>query len=410
MTVQVVAAAEKFYTPRTITFADSGANKTDATMSFSFDGSANVTTQLTLVDKFDDDVSKDYYAVKVDSKGRVLSAKEDTEVIATDGASAKLGLVKSAYDDTKAANSDDNQGKVAIDAAGNMTVTKVAEAKKLDALHKITVTGDINDAEVMTGSSTGFDGSADATLSVVLKDQAGVISSYTKKKASSSANTGANILEPLTDNDYEADATAVSQEFTKVTVNKKGQVIAGKRFANANDIQDFADEVQNVIDSQKTATSAGAADANKIVILNANGKLDDTLIPALGIGQAYESNDPEILTDATKKAAFISTNNIQAGDVVVVTADTTGITDPAALGTAKANDGVYFYVDNNVSGTGSWVLIKAPGSAVQQVNGYYGPIITLETDDIDENAASNTDALVDETAASPTYAHNRYIQ
>ena len=71
---------------------------------------------------------------------------------------------------------------------------------------------------------------------------------------------------------------------------------------------------------------------------------------------------------------------------------------------------VYFYVDNNVSGSGSWVLIKAPGSAVQTVNGYYGPNVTLETDDVAENASSNTDALVDETAASPVYAHNRYIQ
>ena len=341
MTVQVVAAAEKLYTPRTITFAESAANAgdTDATGTFTFDGSANITTQLTLVDKFDDDTSKEYYAVTVDGKGRVLSAKEDTEVIATDGASAKLGLVKSAYDDTKAANSDDNQGKVAIDAAGNMTVTKVAEAKKLDALHKITVSGDVNTAEVMTGTGTGFDGSADATLDLSLIDQAGVISSYTKKKIASAANDGSNVLTPLTDADYEVDATAVSQEFAKVTVDKKGRVIAGKRFAKANDIQDFATEVQTVIDSQKTATSAGAADANKLVILNANGKLDDTLIPALGIGQVYTSTDPEILTNTTKKAAFIATNNIQAGDVVVVTADTTGITDPAALGVARANDG-----------------------------------------------------------------------
>ena len=339
MTVQVVADAEKLYYPRTISFADQGAQKTDATMSFIFDGSADITTQVTLVDKFNDDVSKEYYAVTVDSKGRVLSAKEDTEVIATDGASAKLGLVKSAYDDSKAANSDDNQGKVAIDAAGNMTVTKVAEAKKLDALHKITATGDISDAEVMTGSSTGFDGSADATLSVVLKDQAGVISSYTKKKSTSATNTGANILEPLTDADYEADTTAESQEFAKVTVNKKGQVIAGKRFAKANDIQDFADEVQNVIDSQKTATSAGATDANKLVVLNSNGKLDDTLIPALGIGQVYESGDSEILTDAAKKAAFISSNNIQAGDVVVITTTLTGTETEAEKATKQQNDG-----------------------------------------------------------------------
>lgn len=69
----------------------------------------------------------------------------------------------------------------------------------------------------------------------------------------------------------------------------------------------------------------------------------------------------------------------------------------------------YFYVDNNVSGNGSFVLIKSPGLNVTQVNGHYGPVVTLETDDISENAASNTDALIDETAVSPAYAHNRYF-
>lgn len=414
MHLTLVEYANKLRDARTIAFADeAGADgaKTDATMSLSFDGSQDVTTQITLVDKFSDDTSKDYYSVRVDTKGRVLSAKEDTEVIATNvsgATAAKLGLVKSAYDDSKAANSDDNQGKVAIDTNGNMTVTKVAEAKKLDALHKITVSGDVNQTEVMTGTGVGFDGSADATLNLTLTDT-GVASSYTKKKAASASNDGTDILNPLTDSDYEADSAATQQEFAKVTVDKQGRVVAGKRFAEAKDIQDFNDATQTVIDSQKTATSAGTTDAGKLVILNNAGKLDDTLIPALGIGQVYSTTDPTVLSDTAKKPAFVSSNNIQAGDIVIVTADVSSITDEAARAAAQASDGTYIYSDNSNSGNGVFVLIKAPATAVQTVNGHYGPNVVLDTDDIEENASSNVDANVDETAANPVYAHHRYF-
>lgn len=351
MHITLVEYANKLRDARTITFEDAAGQdgaKTDATMSFSFDGSQDISTQITLVDKFDDDVTKDYYSFKVDSKGRVLSAKEDTEVIAThvvSGATAKLGLVKSAYDDSKAANSDDNQGKVAIDANGNMTVTKVAEAKKLDALHKITVSGDVNQAEVMTGTGVGFDGSADATLSLSLVDS-GVASSYTKKK-STVTNDGNSVLNPLTDADYEADANAAQQEFAKVTVDKRGIVVSGKRFAQATDIQDFASATQDVIDSQKTVEGGTAAQAGKLVILNSAGKLADSIIPALGIGNVYSSNDPEILTDATKKAAFISGNSIQAGDIVVITAALTGSETELERAAKQVSDGTYIYSGAN---------------------------------------------------------------
>lgn len=64
---------------------------------------------------------------------------------------------------------------------------------------------------------------------------------------------------------------------------------------------------------------------------------------------------------------------------------------------------------NSVSGAGTFVLIKAPATSVQTVNSHYGPNIILDTDDIAENASSNTDVAVDETVASPVYAHNRYF-
>ena len=46
---------------------------------------------------------------------------------------------------------------------------------------------------------------------------------------------------------------------------------------------------------------------------------------------------------------------------------------------------------------------------MQTVNGYYGPTVTLITNDIAENSNSNADALVDETTTTPVYSHNRYI-
>ena len=388
MTVKVVSAAEKLQTARTITFAESAANAgdTDATGNFTFDGSANVTTQLTLVNSgvtANDGVNDDpYVAVKVDAKGRVVEGTEATDFIATaqntDVVNAKtstLGLVKSAFDEKDAANADSNVGKVAIDANGNMSVTRVAEANTFHTARTLSISG------AGTGS-VSFDGSADADIALTLTD-----TSVTSATAYNSETHTATL--------------------TKVTVNNKGLVVGGEATIAAADVNDFNSSVQTIIDNNAVVSygeGTAAATAGKLVKLNSSGKISDDFIPALGIGQVYSTNDYTNLT--TNKATYVATNNIQAGDIVVVEADITGLTTEVAISAAKANDGTYIYVDNTNSGNGTFVLIKAPGAAIQSVNGHVGPTVTLITNDIAETAGTIADSLAG--GASDT-TNNRYF-
>ena len=375
MTVKVVAAAEKLQTARTIAFADSGTNITDATGSFNFDGSGNVTTQLTLVDVNNENTSKEFFAVNIDNKGRVTAAKEASEVIATDGASGTLGLVKSAFDDTANANADTNKGKVAIDASGNMSVTRVEEADKFHTARTVAISG-------AGTASASFDGSDNINLTLTLADT-----------AVTNAAAYDNVTERAT--------------LTKVIVNNKGLVVGGDATIAAADVNDFTSSVQTIIDNNAIVSygEGTATDAQgKLVKLDSNGKISDDFIPNLAIGQVFTTADYTNLT--TNKATFISTNSIQAGDIVVVEADITGLTTEAAISAAKANDGTYIYVDNANSGSGTFVLIKAPGAAIQSVNSHVGPTVTLITNDINEVAGSIDNSLA---GAAADAANNRYF-
>ena len=74
-------------------------------------------------------------------------------------------------------------------------------------------------------------------------------------------------------------------------------------------------------------------------------------------------------------------------------------------------DGVYVYAANTSGdeaySAANWVLVSIPGSAIQSVNGYQGPTIVLDTDDVAEDAAVVTDVVAGNTA-DVTAGHNRY--
>jgi urease gamma subunit len=327
MTVQVVAAAEKLYTARTITVEDGISERTDVEGSFTFDGSSDVSFQLQLKDQADVDVASN----TTSTRATVVNVNKQGLVVGTD-----------------------------VIVSSDITDAKAASTGSTDAAKAI---------------KTNANGKLDDTF-------------LNKTLAASDAQSLGSF-----------NAKAGAYTVANVTVDEQGRVT-------------------NISAEATTATSAGAADASKLVRLNAAGKLDDTLIPNLAIGQVYTTDDYEDLTDSTKKAAFISANNIQGGDVVVVATDVTSITDAdrqAAnyAGTLvdykaslQANDGVYFYVDNSNSGNGTYVLIKAPGTAVQTVNGHYGPNVTLITDDIAEDGTSVTDLVAGSTTDA---GHNRYF-
>ena len=438
MTVTVVEKAEKLQTARTITFEDndSGAETvaTDVTGSFTFDGSANVPdVNLTLVDKFSDDTSKEYFSVMVDSKGRVLSAKEDTEVIATDGASGTLGLVKSQYDDAKAATADDNKGKVAIDANGNLTIDRVEESDKFHTARAISINenGTYAGNKNITAAGVNFDGSAAIDIAADLTDTGVVAGSYTRVTvdAKGRVNAASNnlVTADITDSIATTDKTAANaakaiktdatgelddtflKNITRTDTTDNSVTTAISSFTT-----DTKGRVTGSVSIQAVTDTAGAQDAGKLVKLNAAGKLSNTLFPALAIGevQHVEYTDSESV-GAAGVTAFKGITTAQSGDMVVVHT-TQGASEDQAVYEARRvtnGDGVYVYAANTSGdeaySAANWVLVSIPGSAIQSVNGYQGPTIVLDTDDVAEDAAVVTDVVAGNTA-DVTAGHNRY--
>lgn len=435
MTVQVVAAAEKLYTARTIEFEESATNAgdTDVTGSFTFDGSADVATQLTLVDKNTLAAATDYYAVQVDNKGRVLTAKTSTEVIATDGASGKLGLVKSEYNDAQEANADDNKGKVAIDASGNMSVARVNEADKFHTARAIDINaGGTYATKNIVASAVNFDGSADISLNADLTDTGVIAGSYTRVTvdAKGRVNTAANdlvttdIKDAIATTDKTAtnaakaiktDATGELDDTFLKNVTTATNTVNTLTSIAGTIITDTKGRVTSVTSIDAVIDSAGTADAGKLVKLNSDGKLSNTIIPPLAIGeiQRVEYTDSETV-DGSTVVTFKGITTAQSGDMVVVHTTKNASETQAAYETRRATngDGVYVYASNtsgaDAYNASNWILVSIPGSAIQSVNGYQGPTIVLDTDDVAEDATAVTDVAAG-SAADATAGHNRYF-
>ena len=300
MSVQYVDYADALKTARTISISS------DATGSATFDGSANADIALTLADtgvtaNNNPLGSNPYFAVRVDSKGRVTAGQVASEVKATDSA---LGLVQGHVKDTTTPAN--NIDKVFVDADGKLSIEEASKAAQLTTARTISTSGDA------TGSAS-FDGTTNVDIALTLADSG---------------------------------VTAGAYDVANVTVDSKGRVTA--------------------ISAEPTTTTGGtAADASKLVRLGADGKLDDSIIPALAIGEVRD------YASVAAMDAGVATDGVQSGDVAVVTNTTT-----------PTEDGVYIY-------TGSaYVLIKVPGTAIQTVNGKTGPTVVLTTDDVSEGSTN----------------------
>lgn len=493
MTVKIVAAAEKLFTPRTISFAEStaGAKDTDATGSFVFDGSANVNSQLTLVDKYtlnsteqatgyarvtvahvdakgrtigsealvstdisdrknagaadDADAAAKavvagkaiiadadgklsdtflhntgitantgasdamYVAVKVDTKGRVVEAVAADDVKATDKntsvADAKtstLGLVTSDFDENKAANSDDNKGKVAIDAAGKMSVTRVEEADKFHTARTIKVEAQDSGAtrSDVTGSVT-FDGSKDVSFALQLNDQANVTLDSGKQyqritvanvnKQGLVVNSEAFVSTDISDRKNAGAADDANAAAKAVVAGKAIVADADGKLSdtflhtvartNTTDntsttiVSEITTDVKGRITAVKsidaTVDSTGSADAGKLIKLNSAGKLSNSLIPELGIGEVSRVTFAGTETVGQGGVTrFRGITKAQSGDIVVIHTEQGASETQAAYEARRATngDGVYIYA-GNVSGddtfnADNFVIVSIPGSDI----------------------------------------------
>lgn len=240
--------------------------------------------------------------------GVLVSASEQNGYIKIDGVDtlvyrlpvggASIGGVKTAT----------GTGKVAIASDGTMSISNAPSADKLSASRTIAISGDA------TGSAT-FDGSAGTSITVAL--------------AASGVKAGT---------------------YSKVTVDDKGRVTAGSN-PTATDISGFG---------TAAAKDVGTA-AGQIPILDANGKLNESVIPAIAISEPHTvASEKEMLALAA-----------QVGDIAIRTDGT----------------GTWILKQAPASTLANWVQFKAPTDTVTSVNGKTGNII-LSTADISEGGTN----------------------
>ena len=233
------------------------------------------------------------------------------------------------------------------------------------------VTADITDAVAQGGSSS--------VSKAIKTDATGELDDTFLKDQLAASDDGSAAL----------GTKAGSFDIATVTVDQKGRIT-------------------NVVGNPSTVTGGTASDSGKLVKLNANGLIDETLIPDLAIGELYSTSSASDLglgSNTSTADTFIATNTIKSGDVVVLTTTVPEGTSEADRATLVANDGTYMYVKNHGSSTGAFVRITTPGNAVMSVNGHDGPIITLATNDVAETSAAASDLA----AGSASDTVNRYF-
>ena len=187
-----------------------------------------------------------------------------------------------------------------------MSVANVASADKLSASRTIAIAGDA------TGSAT-FDGSAGTSITVAL--------------VASGVKAGT---------------------YSKVTVDAKGRVTAGSNLTTA--------DVVGTAATKNVGTAAG-----QIPILDANGKLSESVIPAIAI------SEPHTVASETEMLALTA----QEGDIAIRTDGT----------------GTWILKQAPASTLANWVQLKAPTDVVTSVNGKTGNVV-LSTADVSEGGTN----------------------
>lgn len=195
------------------------------------------------------------------------------------------------------------------------TATTATAATTLSTPRNISIAGDATGT-----SSTGFDGSADVSINVVLK------------------NSG-----------------VTAGTYTKLTVNSKG-IVTDAENISASDIPSIT--LSKVSDAGTAASKNVGTTEGTVPILGPDGKLDDSVIPSIAISDVYEANSEE---------AMLALSNAQVGDICV---------------RSDVNK-TYVLKAEPYSTLGNWVELKTPTDVVLSVNGKTGAI-TLTTSDITE--------------------------
>lgn len=200
----------------------------------------------------------------------------------------------------------DGSSKILI----NPDQANATTADKLKTARTITLTGD------STGTTT-FDGSANVSIAV------------TQKNSGVTAGT-----------------------YPKVTVDAKGTVTVGNTLVAA-DIPNLT--LTKITDSGTAASKNTGTASGNIPVLNAQGKLDSSILPALAITETY--------VVATQAAMLALT--VETGDVAIRTDVNKSYILRAEPATSLAN----------------WQEILSPTAPVQSINGKTG-VVTMAARDV----------------------------
>lgn len=190
-----------------------------------------------------------------------------------------------------------------------VVVAEAQTAQKLKTARSISIIGDA------TGATT-FDGSADASITLVLK------------------NSGAS-----------------AGTYTKVTVNEKG-LITKTELLTAEDIPALT--LAKITDAGTAAArDVGTAQGN-LVEVGANGKIPDSVLPPLAI------TEPHAVANETEMLAL----DAQVGDIAIRADE------------GKS----YILKQTPASTIGNWLELKSPECKVLSVNGKTGAVVLTTSD------------------------------
>ncbi len=190
-----------------------------------------------------------------------------------------------------------------------VVVAEAQVAQKLKEARTISIVGDASGA-------TTFDGSADASITLILQ------------------NTG-----------------AAAGTFTKVTVNEKG-LITKTELLTPDDIPALT--LAKITDAGTAAArNVGTAEGN-LVEVGANGKIADNVLPPLAITEPYAVNDE----------AEMLAIDAQKGDVAIRADE------------GKS----YILKQTPASDRTNWLELKSPECKVLSVNGKIGTVVLTTTD------------------------------
>lgn len=158
-----------------------------------------------------------------------------------------------------------------------------------------------------------------------------------------------------------------------------------------------------VADTSKVTVTGGSGKGGMIVKLDANGKLDDTVLPDLAITnitvvetKIHFGGTSEPANRAAAITANLPTSGVQKGDTYIFA---------PTLTEAEQDDGNYLVGTFLYTGS-AWKEAFTPNAGINSVNGKYGPSVTLALTDIYANGS--TKVTIDSSISTSNISTENY--